>query len=113
MKAGDTEKVTVTLKNVSSATWPSKASVGTEDYRVRVSYHWLPINGETPIISDGMRTDLLHDIAPGEALTIDDVLVQAPPKPGSYHLQVTLVHEKVAWFENKGAKILDVPVIVR
>jgi len=39
--------------------------------------------------------------------------VKAPDAPGSYTLQFTMVQENVAWFDKKGAKTLDIPIIVK
>ena len=40
------------------------------------------------------------------------MIVYAPGQPGRYILRVTMVQENVAWFEDRGAKPLDIPVLV-
>jgi hypothetical protein len=40
------------------------------------------------------------------------VEVVAPPEPGEYRLQLDLLQELVAWFEDKGAPRLLVPIRV-
>jgi hypothetical protein len=99
----------VTLRNTGDQAWP--ASI------VNLSYHWYRVeaDGQRRQVDawDGLRTPLPHDIAPGQTLTADDVCVLAPSEPGSYVLQLTLVHENVTWFESKGAKTVEVPVTVQ
>jgi hypothetical protein len=38
--------------------------------------------------------------------------VKTPAVPGAYVLQLTLIHENVSWFENKGAKTFIRPIVV-
>lgn len=113
MQAGKEQMVTVTFKNAGIATWPSKGADGTAKNQVFVAYHWLPAQGETPVMSEGQRTTLPRDIGPGETVTLNNVLVVAPKQADSYRLQVTLVQEMVAWFDMQGAKTLVVPVKVQ
>ena len=103
MKAGETQKVAVTIKNTSSVTWPSASSIGTDDYSVRVSYHWLPAKGDDPLVYDGLRTNLPHDVAPGESVTLDNVNVEAPKQPGSYRLQLARIESQD--FQDRGRNL--------
>ena len=110
MQADKLYTVTLTIKNPTSATWPAR---GAGPGSVRIAYHWLPAQGDKPVVSNDERTALPHDIAPGESITLDNVLVAPPLNPGVYRLQMTLVHEQIAWFETQGVKPLTVPVTVR
>lgn len=112
MPAGKEQKISVTIKNAGDGTWPSKGAGGGPLNQVLIAYHWLPSQGDKPIVWDGVRTALPHDIAPGETFTAQ-VTVVPPKDPGYYRLQVTLVQEGVIWFEGKGASTLTVPVTVR
>jgi hypothetical protein len=112
MKAGAVHTAAVTLKNTGSSPWPGKGDEGFAN-RVALSYHWLSPDADRPVEFDGIRTPFSHDIAPGETISVNNVQVLAPKTPGSYRLQLTLVHELVAWFENKGARTVIVPVAVR
>jgi len=38
--------------------------------------------------------------------------IAAPARPGRYLIEVTLVQEGVAWFDEKGGAALSLPVIV-
>ena len=109
MQAGKPATLTLTLKNPTSETWPA----GTGPVTVNIAYHWLPAQGDKHVVFEGVRTPLPHDIAPGESITLSNVGVLAPPNPGAYRLQMTLVQETIAWFEWQGGKPLTVPVTVR
>lgn len=114
MRAGAPHVVTVTVRNAGTSTWPSKGEPDNPKANlVTVSYHWLPAQGDRPVVFDGARTLFSRDIGAGEAVTLNNVQVIGPPTAGSYRLQLSLVHELVAWFENKGAQTLTVPVTVR
>jgi len=103
MKAGETVLADVTVKNISSATWPSKPNAY-DQHAVNLSYHWLTRRGQM-VVFDGIRTPLPHDVAPGESVALK-VAIQPPDQPGLYTLEVTLVQEAVAWFpEEGGAKL--------
>jgi len=110
MQAAKSYRATITLKNTTTATWPTK---GDPPGPVFVSYHWLPAQGDQPVVFDGERTAFPHDITPGEVITLDKVAVLAPPNPGSYRLQVSLVQEGITWFDTQGVPSLTVPVTVR
>jgi predicted SAM-dependent methyltransferase len=92
----------VEARNAGDATWRSTD--------IFVSYHWL--DGRRTIVWDGVRTPLPYDIGPGSlaALSVD---VNAPDHGGELTLEFTLVHENVAWFEQRGAATLGIPVHVR
>ncbi len=104
--------LTVTLKNAGTSTWPSKGTGGGPVNQVSISYHWLAANGDKVVGFEGHRTPLPRDIAPGDSLTADNVVVTTPDA-GAYRLQLTLVHEGVTWFEQQGANTQVVPVTVR
>jgi hypothetical protein len=67
---------------------------------VRVSYHWLDKQRCIAIL-DGERTLLPRDLRPGETISMW-VKIVAPPSPGEYYLQLTLVQEFVGWFDENG-----------
>lgn len=130
----------VIVRNTSQETW--KAASNEETQPVNLSYHWLTgetqrkmrrlrkeIAGEASapelraaptswlsrrgqlVVMGGRRTVLPHDVQPGETVTLN-AAIQAPDQPGDYTLRVTMVKESVAWFENRGAQPLDLPVKV-
>jgi hypothetical protein len=110
MAAGAEYRARVTLRNGSSITWPTHRTGPGPAHDVAVSYHWFGESGGA--VWDGERTSLPGDVAPGETVTIDDVFITAPREPGAYRLQLTLVRERVGWFEQNGANPVDVSVNV-
>jgi hypothetical protein len=112
LRASQDHSFTVTLKNAGPVPWPSKGTGGTAINQVSIAYHWFSAQGGKPVIFEGHRTPLPHDIAPGETFTANNVVVTTPG-PGLYRLQLTLVHEGVTWFEEQGANTLTIPVSVR
>lgn len=106
MSVGKIVEIPVRVKNISQETWPA----GTVENPVNLAYHWLDSTGKM-IVLDGIRTPLPNDLAPGSSVNLQ-ARIQAPDQPGSYTLQFTMVQEQVAWFENKGAKTLTMPVTV-
>lgn len=63
------------------------------------------------VVLEGIRTPLPREIAPGEEITLN-ATVQAPPQTGSFVLRFSMVREGEEWFENRGGKPLDLPVLV-
>jgi hypothetical protein len=100
--AGITIAVPVTVRNNGSKVWPAS--------QVFVTYHWL--RNEQIVVWDGKRTRLPRDLKAGSRAALS-VHVATPTEPGSYVLMLTLVHERVTWFEHKGAAPLIRPVAVR
>ena len=70
---------------------------------VTVSYHWFDASGRC-IVFDGLRTNLPHDVKPGDCITLP-CFVRAPEVAGRMTLVWTLVQEDVAWFDEKNAKV--------
>jgi ATP-binding cassette, subfamily B, bacterial len=116
------------LRNTGDFSWPSSnaprwADMGTTApyhwllryawtmHPVSISYHWLHESGKY-VEWDGRRTPLPWDVVPGEEVCVDEVVVVVPEEPGRYQLQITLVHEFVAWFDSQGASMLTVPITV-
>jgi len=87
--------VQVALRNTGLATWSAAG-----DHPVHVSYHWLARDG-TPVVWDGARNALAHDVAPGGAVQMA-VAVRAPSVEGDYLLVWDLVEEGVGWFSGHG-----------
>jgi hypothetical protein len=65
---------------------------------VHISYHWLDSSGAY-VVFEGIRSRFIPELPSGRQRTYA-IDVIAPDLPGRYTLQVTLVQEYVAWFEN-------------
>jgi hypothetical protein len=112
IERGTEHRIKVALKNTSDMCWsashPGSECVGP----VMLSYHWLSPTDGAPVIFDGIRSMLPSDLGPEESASVDDAIIVAPEAPGDYRLQLTLVHEGVAWFEREGAETITVPIAV-
>jgi hypothetical protein len=94
------------ITNTSSQTWGSAGQ-----RPVHLSYHWQALDGRW-LEFDGERTPLPHDISPGESFR-HYLTVKTPSQPGDALLQLTLVQEGVAWFDEQGCPPLISPVSIR
>ena len=109
MGAGETASVKAKVKNMGTVAWP--ALLPGAKYRVALGNHWLDKSGKTVIIDDG-RTDLPHDIKPGEEVELM-LPINAPKAPGDYILQLDMVHEGLSWFTAHGSQIAKVNIKVQ
>jgi hypothetical protein len=94
--------VPVIVRNIGNRVWPAS--------QVFVAYHWY--RDHRLVVWDGERTALPRDLGAGGRAALS-VRVVTPAEPGSYVLQLALVHELVTWFETKGAATVTRPVTVR
>ena len=79
---------------------------------VFASYHWLD-HADRIAEFDGLRTALPCDLYAGDSCRFR-MKVVAPPDPGRFELQITLVQELVCWFHDLNPDCLvRVPVEVR
>lgn len=113
LRAGQVSPVTISVKNPSDSKWPSKGSLDpgwAGAGAVRLSYRWMkpPSKPITPFFD---RIDLPNPLAPGESVELT-ASIKGPAKPGDYELQFDLVQESVAWFGDKKATRLTIPVKV-
>jgi hypothetical protein len=102
--------VAVTVRNTGSQPWTPYGKNYTTLWEPRLAYHIRKLDGSL-VLFDGRRTGLDRVVYPGQATTL--VLeVAAPDQPGSYWLEVSLVQEAVAWFEDKGTPPARVKLLV-
>jgi len=70
------------------------------------------LDEEQEIVSRGfLRAALPRDVKPGETVLVDARL-PVPAKPGRYVVQLDMVDEFVAWFEQCGSKVVETPLRV-
>jgi hypothetical protein len=112
LSAGRSVRALVSFHNAGTGTWPDM-QMYREQRRppVRVSYRWWRQDADLTVSRYTTRVDLPWPLRPGESVTLP-VDVQPPAAPGRYRLQIDLVQEFVAWFEQRGADRLLVPVTV-
>ena len=101
MRAGALTSISLRLANAGSATWRA---------RVLLSCHWLDDRGN-PIVWDGPRMSLPHEVVPGEEVEVT-AAVRAPQPPGAYRLAFDLLEEFRFWFAEVGSHVLELEVSV-
>jgi SAM-dependent methyltransferase len=99
--------ITVVAKNLSEHTWLAS----TQGLGLAVANHWNDSDGVQTVQDDG-RAYLPREIPGGDSVSVD-VTVTAPSTPGSYLLEIDMVHEAVAWFAQLGSQTLTLPVTIR
>ena len=102
MTAGRHTPFHVLVRNQSARPWPGPD----RERPIRLGYRWLRQDGTTDL-GEGLRTALPSLLAPG-ATSIVPMVVQAPVEPGSYVLEIDVVHEFVRWLECAVAVEIDV-----
>src|SRR4029077_20015641 len=91
----------VQVKNESELTWPA----------VNLGNHWLSEDGALLVGGDG-RTALPAAMKTGQEVPVS-ITVTAPTRPGTYWLELDLVHELVTWFQNMGSATARIPFQVQ
>jgi hypothetical protein len=91
----------ISLENRSKSLLPA---ISDDNKPVRFSWRFVGVNA--PATTDGWdpRSDLLYDVAGGQ--TQQTQLSLSPPHdPGRYHLEVSMVQDRVVWFHDAGMAI--------
>lgn len=97
MKAGRTYWLRTGVRNTGGLTWGAADNCADP---VNLAYRWRDSSGRL-VIRDGARTPLPFDLPAGREITLLTTVI-APPTPGAHTLEMHLVHESVAWFEDQG-----------
>ncbi len=101
---------TVEITNLSEYTWEAMRNDSGRRGIVRLSYHWYDEAGNV-VQWDGERTDLPYDLGAQSSVRVA-MRIYAPFDAGSYTLEIILVHEGIAWFDERGSAGLRVSVRV-
>jgi len=109
LNAGSRHILRVSVKNVSSVTWPALGNV-VGHYQIQLGNHWLTA-GQRLFVSDDGRAPLPQDLKPGTEVDVF-LPVTAPLVKGYYHLELDMIQEAVTWFKAKGSKSTIVPLRV-
>ena len=104
MKAGTKESLRVTVKNIGTGVWPSRAPPGSIGL-VRVANRWLAGDGTRVVNELDSRAMLPRDLGPGDEAEFT-LNITVPEAPGDYVLEVDMVHEGVTWFHQIGSPTL-------
>ncbi|MDP8256857.1 MAG: radical SAM protein [Candidatus Alcyoniella australis] len=106
-RPGQELSCSVTLVNSGAVAWRELSAAG--DSAVGLSYHLLDRRGRMLEFDGHPRSYLPVDVLPGQSVSLQ-IAVTAPPKSGRYQVEFTLIQEHVAWFEQRGAATLRVPL---
>jgi hypothetical protein len=91
-------RVPARFTNRSDAPWSATGlPLAAGSLRVTAAYRWFDTAGHA-VVEYGERSLLPGDVRPGEAMPMT-VRVKTPDRPGAYDLEVTLVQDDVAWFD--------------
>lgn len=101
--AGRCARVRFELRNRSHLTWAAADAFA-------VSYQLFDAESGT-LIEDGPRFHFERDVAPGEMAPVL-LLCKIPPENGRYELRVSIMHEGVCWFYDRGWPFLEIDVQV-
>jgi len=102
MRPGEKQTITVKVKNVGNAPWPAHGRSGDGFYQVNLGDIWYDDQNTRIEKHPYVRSPLPGDVRPGEEVEVP-LVVTAPAAPGEYTLQIDLVQEMVAWFNDKGS----------
>jgi SAM-dependent methyltransferase len=94
LRASEMTHLPVKIKNVSTVPLSSFSS-----RPVHVGYHWRRNSGEMDTW-DGIRTSLPRTLYDGDEESLL-IFVRAPSSAGEYVLEITLVEEGTAWYDDK------------
>ncbi|MDE2851335.1 MAG: glycosyltransferase family 87 protein [Acidobacteriota bacterium] len=114
LPAGAEVELPVGVTNESQVTWRRQGYVG-----VNLASRWRQGTAgpeddgseRGPQVGPEGRRSLLPELGPGGFETVM-LPVRAPDEPGDYTLEIDLVYEHVAWFEQRGGVPLRLPVRV-
>ncbi|OWK46305.1 class I SAM-dependent methyltransferase [Fimbriiglobus ruber] len=70
---------------------------------VYLSYHWRTPAG-TVVVFEGERTAFPIDLPQGRTITVPTI-IRTPPGPGSYMLELMMIHEQVAWLSRDAVSV--------
>jgi Dolichyl-phosphate-mannose-protein mannosyltransferase len=109
LPAGQRATVEVVVVNSSRTVWlAGERSAGAQ--HVSLGNHWLDASGRM-LVHDDARALPSRDLGPGEEVELR-LVVNPPQEPGDYILELDLLQEGVAWFADKGAPTVRLPVKV-
>ncbi|MED4350953.1 class I SAM-dependent methyltransferase [Schinkia azotoformans] len=110
IKPNETFTLKVKIKNNSFIDWPSiKTNNG--QYHINLGNHWYK-SDNTILLYDDVRVNIKKGLQSMEE-TFVDITIIGPSNIGSYKLVIDLVQEGVAWFSDKGGKVLKLDINVQ
>lgn len=98
--------VTLTIRNASDHAW-EQPQVGP----LAVGNHWLDDRGELMLTQDDGRAPLLQVVPAGCEWPVL-LTMRAPDAPGTYVIEIDLVHEGITWYGHRGSPTLRFTISV-
>jgi hypothetical protein len=77
---------------------------------IKLGNHWCSQDGHLLVLDDG-RALLSDDVPAGAAVQLP-LTVNIPSRPGTYWLEIDLVHDWVTWFGDSGSPCGQLPARV-
>lgn len=98
VRPGESFSVGTRVANTGNATWSSGGTTP-----VNAGYHLARLTGTSceVVAFDNPRSPLSRDIPPGSSAWCE-VAITAPDPPGTYEIDLDLVHERISWFRDRG-----------
>jgi glycosyltransferase involved in cell wall biosynthesis len=84
--------------------------LNTGRHATMLSYHWRTHDGA--LVAEGPHVTVPLPVPPGRQVVLEMPVI-APPEPGSYQLEVSLVEEGVGWFTDFGVAPLKYNITFR
>lgn len=109
LSPGQQVELKLKVKNNGSAAWPLQGRPGTGHFQVNLGGHW--VGPDDKQVKVEQRIAQPFSIGPGAEGEMA-YTIRAPDKPGSYVVEIDMVQEMVAWFEEKGSQPLRLNVKV-
>jgi MoaA/NifB/PqqE/SkfB family radical SAM enzyme len=107
--AGAKFEVRAAVKNTGGATWFAWDLAGGR--AIGLGWHWRDSRGRVLQFDNNPRAYLDRDIAPGETAELT-IWPTAPPGSGRRTLELAMVQEQTAWFEQHGGATRRLPIAV-
>lgn len=101
---GERIELSVSVKNVSEATWPG-CQRGPAKYQIYLASRWVTTSGQVSLREEG-RAPLPKDLGPGESAIVK-LLFTAPSQPGNYPVELDMLQEEVTRFSAKGSPAIQ------
>src|SRR6185503_15994266 len=115
LKAGQKATIRVRVKNVSELQWYSHGGLRNTNpdnrFYLAAGNRWLKADGKSLVTNMDGRRGLQRDLKPGEEEEVP-LQIAAPKAPGEYILEVDLIQEQVAWFNEKGSPTAKTKITV-
>jgi SAM-dependent methyltransferase len=106
VRAGELLMVEVAVENLSPHPWPATGSADGR-FQVQLANRWLDARGAIVVQDDG-RSALETDLQPGAEARLEH-FCGAPAAGGDYALELDMVQEGVAWFQERGSRPIRIP----